>query len=168
MKRVRFDRWPCSIARAADLVGDAWTLLILREAFYGVRRFDQFEAELGIGRNILSRRLDRMVKERLLERAPYQARPRRFEYRLLPRGRALFPVLMALFRWGDDWLAGEQGPPIDLVHRRTGRPLRPRVVDEGTGAEIALEDVRARPGAGFPAALLATAPVRRRFRLPPS
>jgi DNA-binding HxlR family transcriptional regulator len=167
VKRTRFHRWPCSIARAADLVGDAWTLLILREAFYGVRRFDRFEAELGIGRNILARRLDRMVRERLLERVPYQERPRRHEYRLLPRGRALFPVLMALFRFGDEWLAGEEGPPIALVQRRTGRPVRPRVVDEETGAELGLEDVRAVPGPGFPPDLLRTGKVRRRFRLPP-
>jgi DNA-binding HxlR family transcriptional regulator len=153
------------VARAVDLVGDAWTLLILREAFYGLRRFDQLEAALGIGRNILARRLDRMVAEGLLEKVRYQERPVRHEYQLLPRGRALFPVLMALHRWGSDWAAGPEGPPVRLVDRRTGQPVRPVLVDEATGLPVTPERVRARPGPGFPRALLADQPVRRRFRL---
>ena len=165
MKKTRFDRWPCPVARAVDQAGDAWTLLILREAFYGQRRFDQFEEALGIGRNILARRLERMVENGLLERVPYQPRPLRHEYQLLPRGRALFPVLMALLRWGNDWAAGPEGPPVTLVDRRTGQPVQPVLVDEATGHPVTPERVRARPGPGFPGALLEEEPVRRRFRL---
>jgi DNA-binding HxlR family transcriptional regulator len=165
MKRTRFDRWPCPVARAVDQVGDAWTLLILREAFYGLRRFDQFEETLGIGRNILTGRLGRMVEAGLLERVPYQQRPLRHEYQLSRRGRALFPVLMALFRWGEEWASGDEGPPITMVDRRSGRPVRPVLVDEETGLAITPERVRARPGPGFPRALLDEGPVQRRFRL---
>jgi len=166
VKKTRFDQWPCPVARAIDQVGDAWTLLILREAFYGLRRFDQLEEALGIGRNILARRLDRMVEAGLLERVPYQQRPVRHEYQLLPRGRALFPVLMALLRWGNDWAAGPEGAPITLVDRRTGQPVQPVLVDEATGVPVTPERVRAQPGPGFPRALLEEEPVRRRFRLP--
>jgi DNA-binding HxlR family transcriptional regulator len=168
VKKTRFDRWPCPVARAIDLVGDAWTLLLLREAFYGVRRFDQLEAALGIGRNILSRRLDRMVAGGLLERVRYQQRPVRHEYQLLPRGRALFPVLMALQRWGADWTSGAEGAPVVLVDRRTGQPVRPLLVDEVSGGPLTPERVRAHPGPGFPPALLEDAAVRRRFRLDPA
>jgi DNA-binding HxlR family transcriptional regulator len=167
VKRTRFDRWPCPVARAVDLVGDAWTLLILREAFYGLDRFDQLEEALGIGRNILARRLGRMVEAGLLERVPYQQRPLRHEYRLLPAGRALFPVLMTLFRWGEDWASGPEGPPVTMVDRRTDLRVRPVLVDEATGAPVTPERVRARPGPGFPPALLAEAAARRRFRLGP-
>ena len=165
MKKTRFDHWPCPVARAVDQVGDAWTLLILREAFYGLCRFDEFEEALGIGRNILARRLDRMVEAGLLERVPYQRRPLRHEYRLRPAGRALFPVLMALFRWGEDWATGPEGPPIAMVDRRTGQPVRPVLVDEASGLALSPERVRAQPGPGFPPGLLSEAPVRRRFRL---
>ena len=124
---------------------------MLREAFYGARRFDDFAVRLGIGRNVLTARLKRLVEEGILRAEPYQERPVRNEYRLTDKGRELFGVLAAMIRWGDDWLAGEAGPPVELVDRRTGRLVRPLVVDEGTGQALDPRNLVARPGPGFPA-----------------
>src|SRR3954471_7716368 len=101
MKRTSFATWSCSIARTVELLGDWWTPLVLREAFRGVRRFDDFQESLGIGRNILTQRLQRLVKEGILERRKYQERPPRYEYRLTKKGHELFPVLAAMIHWGD-------------------------------------------------------------------
>ncbi|MFC7648785.1 winged helix-turn-helix transcriptional regulator [Streptosporangium lutulentum] len=105
MKRTPFAEWPCSIARSVDLLGDWWTPLVLREAFYGTRRFDDIQRNLRIGRNILTQRLKRLVEEGMLERVPYQERPKRYEYVLTEKGRDFFPVLAAMMRWGDKWLS---------------------------------------------------------------
>lgn len=163
MRRTRFSDWPCSVARTVDLLGDWWTPLVLREAFYGVRRFDDFHRRLGLGRNILTERLNRLVEEELLAKVPYQERPTRYEYRLTEKGRAFFDVLAAMIRWGDDWLSDEKGPPIALFDRRTGAPIRPRVIDETTGRPIELRHVGIRPGPGFPAERRAQADAEGRF-----
>src|SRR5690606_12333537 len=149
MRRTRFHDWPCSVARTVDLLGDWWTPLVLREAFYGARRFDDF-LELGIGRNILTERLSRLVEEGVFEKVPYQERPTRFEYRLTDKGRALFGVLAAMIRWGDDWLAGEEGPPIELVDRRSGEVVRPSGVGRRTPEPLDPRTLAVRPGPGFP------------------
>lgn len=143
MRRTRFDRWPCPIARATDLVGDWWTPIILRNAFAGQRRFEQFQESLGVPRAILARRLKRLVDEGLLRRACYAERPPRYEYRLTDKGRAFWDVLAALWRFGEDWL-WEPGtePPVQLVDRETDRPVRPVVVDEHTGQRLDLRRVR--------------------------
>ena len=150
MRRTKFDEWPCSIARTTDLLGDWWTPLVLREAFYGARRFDDFVDRLGIGRNVLTARLKRLVDEEIFRIEPYQERPVRNEYRLTDKGRELFGVLAAMIRWGDDWLAGDAGPPIELVDRRTGHVVRPVVIDEQTGEYLDPRNLTARPGPGFP------------------
>lgn len=143
MRRTRFDRWPCPIARATDLVGDWWTPIILRNAFAGQRRFEQFQESLGVPRAILARRLKRLVDEGLLRRERYAERPPRFEYRLTDKGRAFWDVLAALWRFGEDWL-WEPGtePPVQLVDRETDRAVRPVVVDEYTGQRLDLRRVR--------------------------
>src|SRR5205823_10250398 len=94
----------CSIARALELVGERWTLLIVRDAFLGLRRFDEFQASLGIARNVLTDRLNRLVDEGIFERVRYSERPERFEYRLTPKGRDLNVALSALRQWGDTYL----------------------------------------------------------------
>ncbi len=151
MKRTPFAAWPCSIARTVDLLGDWWTPLVLREAFYGVRRFDDFQRTLAIGRNILTQRLRRLVDEGLLERVQYQDRPARYEYVLTDKGRDFFPVLLAMVRWGDRWLADEAGPPIVLRHTTCGRETSARVVCSECGEPLELGQVRASLGPGFPA-----------------
>jgi DNA-binding HxlR family transcriptional regulator len=150
VRRTKFDDWPCSIARTTDLLGDWWTPLVLREAFYGARRFDDFVDRLGIGRNVLTARLKRLVDEDIFRIEPYQERPVRNEYRLTDKGRELFGVLAAMIRWGDDWLAGDAGPPVELVDRRTGHVVRPAVIDEKTGEPLDPRNLTARPGPGFP------------------
>ena len=150
MKRTPFADWPCSIARAVDLLGDWWTPLVLRECYYGVRRFDDFQRSLGIGRNILTQRLKRLVDEGVLERRQYQDRPVRHEYVLTDKGRDFFPVIAAMVRWGDRWLAGEAGPPVVLHHRPCGHDLEAEVVCSQCGEPVELRDVTARLGPGYP------------------
>jgi DNA-binding HxlR family transcriptional regulator len=103
-----------------DLLGDQWTLLVLREAFYGVTRFDQFQLSLGIARNTLTERLDRLVGAGLLTRARYQDKPARYEYLLTDMGADFLPTLVALMRWGDRWLSDESGPPVAVRHTACG------------------------------------------------
>lgn len=137
----------CSIARTLEVVGEWWALLVVREAFYGVRRFDDFQARLGIARNVLSTRLATLVEHGVLERRQYQDHPPRCEYRLTEKGRALFPVMVTLMQWGDRWEAG--GPaPVVLVDRETGHEVDPALVDRTTGEELKLGRLRLRPG-GF-------------------
>lgn len=145
MRRTRFDRAPCPIARTTDLVGDWWTPVLLRNACLGVRRFEDFQRTLGVPRAILAKRLERLVAEGLLAKQPYQERPTRHEYRLTEKGRAFFDVLAAMWRWGEDWLWPEGEPPVELVDRETGRRIRPTVVDEETGERIELRRLRAVP-----------------------
>lgn len=153
MRRTRFFDWPCSIARTVDLVGDWWTPLVMREAFYGARRFEQFHSRLGLSRKVLTQRLDRLVDEGMLERIPYQQRPLRHEYRLTDKGRDFFSVLAAMISWGDRWLASDEGPPIQLRDRTTGAPITPAVVDAATGQPLDVRHVVATPGPGLPAEL---------------
>lgn len=121
MQRTRFADKPCSIARTLDVVGEWWTLLIIRDIFNGLRRFDDLLEHLGISRNILTDRLNTLVERGVLKRARYQERPPRYEYRLTEKGLDLLPVLLLLMRWGDKWLAGEAGTPVTVIHRDCGR-----------------------------------------------
>jgi DNA-binding HxlR family transcriptional regulator len=154
MKRTSFARWPCSIARTVDLLGDWWTPLVLREAFYGVRRFDDFQASLGIGRNILTVRLNRLVNQDLLERHKYQDRPARYEYRLSEKGRDFYPVLAAMVAWGDRWLDRGKGAPVLLRHRSCGKVTHPEVVCSECGEPLTARDMKVEVGPGFPHRLL--------------
>lgn len=151
VKRTDFAGWPCSIARSVDLLGDWWTPLVLREAFLGVRRFDEMQRSLGIGRNVLTQRLRRLVDEGLFERVRYQERPDRYEYVLTDKGRDFYPVLAAMAAWGDRWLAGEDGPPIVLRHKLCGQEMHAEVVCSECGEPLHVRDVRASLGPGFPA-----------------
>lgn len=137
----------CSIAATLEVVGDRWTVLILRDVFRGARRFGELQEGLGIARNLLSDRLSRLVEHGVLEKVPYQQRPLRCEYRLTAKGADLSPALIALMRWGDQWYA-EAGPPVELVHDRCGtrldqRPLCPRCEEPVSPGHI-----RSRPGPG--------------------
>jgi len=139
MRRTRFDRWPCPIARTTDLIGDWWTPLVMREAFLGRRRFEDFQHALGVPRAVLTKRLERLVENGLLTKEPYEEHPPRYEYRLTEKGRAFWDVLAAMWRWGSDWLWGDKGPPIAMFDRETAQEVRPVVIDENTGHRL---DVR--------------------------
>jgi DNA-binding HxlR family transcriptional regulator len=153
VKRTEFADWPCSIARSVDLLGDWWTPLVLREAFLGLRRFDDMQRSLGIGRNVLTQRLKRLVDEGMLDRVQYQEKPARYEYFLTDKGRDFYPVLAAMIAWGDRWLSDEEGPPIVLRHSTCGRDTTAVVVCSECGDPIRAKDMRPRLGPGYPADL---------------
>jgi DNA-binding HxlR family transcriptional regulator len=150
VKRTSFANWPCSIARTVDLIGDGWTPMVMREAFYGTTRFDDFERALGIGRHVLSQRLGRLVDAGVLEQRAYQQNPLRHDYLLTEQGRELFPVLAAMMAWGDRWLASADGPPILLRHAKCGHDARAEVVCGDCGEPLELDDVMLHLGPGFP------------------
>jgi DNA-binding HxlR family transcriptional regulator len=155
MKRASFGHMSCPIARSLERVGEWWSILILREAFYGATRFDQFESSLGIAPNMLTRRLKALVEAGLLDRRRYQERPPRYEYVLTDRGRDFRPVLLTLMAWGNRHLAPE-GASVELADPETGTLIDPVVVDRNSGRPLS-EAVRVVPG---PAA---NERVRRRF-----
>jgi DNA-binding HxlR family transcriptional regulator len=145
--RRTYDDQVCSIARTLEVVGERWTLLLLRDAFLGVRRFDEFQAGLGIARNVLADRLGRLVDAGVLERRPYSERPLRHEYRLTDKGRDLWPVLFDLARWGDRHDAPD-GPPVRFVHHGCGGAVDGHRLCERCGAPLEARDVQAEPGPG--------------------
>jgi DNA-binding HxlR family transcriptional regulator len=138
-----------SVGGALALVGERWTLLILREAFFGVRRFGQLARNLDIPRPTLSSRLRTLVDAGVLERVLYARDPDRHEYRLTDAGRDLFGAIVALMRWGDAHLAGPEGPPIVLRHNACGEIADPRLTCQHCGEEIDARNVTPEPGPGF-------------------
>lgn len=143
MRRTRFADDPCPIARTVDLMGDWWTPIVMREAFRGMRRFDDFQKSLSLSRGVLAQRLARLVDEGLLERRLYEERPPRHEYVLTQKGREFYSVLAALWRWGSDWAWPEgESTPFELRSRDTGDIIRPLVVDESTGTPIDVRRIR--------------------------
>lgn len=138
-----------SVGRALALLGERWTMLILRETFFGVRRYGHFARNLKIPRPTLSSRLRTLVDAGLLERVQYAQDPDRYEYRLTDAGRDLFPAIVTLMRWGDAHLAGPEGPPIVLRHNTCGHISDPRLTCQHCGQEIDVHDVTAEPGPGF-------------------
>jgi DNA-binding HxlR family transcriptional regulator len=138
-----------SVSRALALIGDQWTLLILREALFGVRRYGQLARNLGIPRPTLSARLRSLVDSGLLERVPYARDPDRYEYRLTEAGRELFGAAALLMRWGDRYLAGPDGPPIVLRHHACGGVAQPTVTCARCGQEITPYNVTPEAGPGF-------------------
>jgi DNA-binding HxlR family transcriptional regulator len=146
-----YDNQVCSIARALEAIGDRWTMLVIRDAFVGVRRFDEFQQRLGIARNVLTDRLSRLVDEGILEKREYQARPQRFEYRLTAKGVDLFPVLVSLMKWGDRHAPDENGPPMTVVHRDCGGEVDERLLCDRCGEPVNALNAEARqlvPSAG--------------------
>jgi DNA-binding HxlR family transcriptional regulator len=136
----------CSVARALAAIGDAWTLLILRELFLGQHRFEEFQAQTGMAPYLLSRRLAKLAAQGIVTRAPYRQRPARYEYRLTDKGRDLHAVVVALARWGDRWEAGDKGPPLTRVHKSCGQEARPVLACSACGEPVGPYDLRARIG----------------------
>ena len=147
MRRSSFDHMPCPVAQALDLIGDSWNVLILREAFYGSSRFDQFIGRLGIASNVLTRRLRGLVDSGLLERRRYNEHPPRYEYLLTERGRDLRPVLLTLLQWGKRH-AGPAGDTVQLIDTRNDQPVQIALVDAQSGEPIGPQhQIRRRDGA---------------------
>ena len=145
MRRVSFAEMDCSVAQCLEVVGEWWTMLIVRDAFLGIRRFDDFQRRLGISRNILAARLAHLVDHGVLERRRYSERPERFEYALTQRGRDLWPVLTAIREWGDAHAAPD-GPPLELVHRGCDHVARSRLVCDHCGEPLEPGTVTVRGG----------------------
>jgi DNA-binding HxlR family transcriptional regulator len=148
--RFRYSSENCSIHRTLDVVGEKWTLLVLREAFYGVRRFDEFARALGCARNILSARLATLVDEGLLERRPYRepGQRARVEYRLTEKGHELFPVLIALLQWGDRWEGDPEGPAVEIRHRDCGEKVAVTMSCAAGHGPLTVRDIEPVPGSG--------------------
>lgn len=136
----------CSVARALEIVGERWTLPIIRDAFLGLRRFEQFQESLGIARNVLTDRLNRLVEEGILERVRYSERPERYEYRLTPKGRELDLAIMALRQWGDKHVS--EKPPRLLRRKSDKKPVVVAYVSKGADV-LRSDEVESVPGPGL-------------------
>lgn len=150
---------PCSVARTVAVIGDRWTLLILRDAFLKVRRFEEFQERLGVTRHLLADRLRKLVREGVLKKVAYQARPKRFEYRLTEKGLDLHPIIMAIVHWGDVHTAGARGRPLLHRHTHCGKTFDPELTCSECGEHVSARDVSVERGPGLPrgADMLATA-----------
>jgi DNA-binding HxlR family transcriptional regulator len=147
MQRTNFGDMACSIARTMDVVGEPWSPLVLRDVYAGMTRFEQVQADLGISRKVLTERLNHLVDHGVLERRPYDSRPR-FEYLLTAKGAELVDVLMVMVGWGDKWLAGKAGPPVLYRHHSCGEISRVDLRCARCGDPMHSTDVDLLPGPG--------------------
>ncbi|WP_232662961.1 winged helix-turn-helix transcriptional regulator [Pseudonocardia sp. TRM90224] len=148
MTRTSLSDVACSVARATDLFGDAWTALIMRDVLVGISRFDDIAHDLGISRKVLAARLARLVEEGVLVRERYQDQPPREDYHATEKGKELYPVLLALMSWGDKWYAGPAGPPLRVHHDTCGRTTTPVMTCEHCGEPVTIDNTSPRPGPG--------------------
>lgn len=147
MRRTSFEDMNCSIAQCLEAVGDWWTLLIVRDALFGVTRFDDFRTRLGIARNVLTQRLDYLVEQGVMEKEPYQDNPVRYDYKLTEKGRSLWLVVNAMRQWGDTWAAPD-GPPIEAVHKSCGHVMTVEPVCSDCGEHLRGRDIQPVLGPG--------------------
>ena len=138
----------CSIAGALEVVGERWSLLIVRDILLGARRFDELQAHLGIARNVLQTRLERLAQHGVIERRLYQQRPPRHEYVLTEKGLDLWPAIVALMKWGDRYAPPPGGPAVVIEHRGCGGAVDEHRICERCGAKLSARDSRALPGPG--------------------
>jgi len=148
MRRKRFDQMNCGVAQALEAFGDWWTLLIVRDAFFGARRFGDFQRSLGIAKNILSTRLAHLVEHGVFERVDVGSEGERRGYRLTAKGEALLTVLTAMREWSDEWVFGRGNEPVIVRDRRTGRRIAKLRVADADGVPLVRRDLRAVPGPG--------------------
>ena len=139
----------CSVAKALEVIGERWSLLIVRSVMHGNRRFGEMQESLGIARNVLSARLQRLVDEEILERRAYQESPPRYEYFLTQKGLDLWPALIALLNWGDRYSPSPEGPRRLIVHKECGGTVSERGICESCGKLLHARDARPLPGPGL-------------------
>ena len=142
----------CSIARSLEVLGERWTLLVIRDVFNGHRRFDQIRDNLGVARNVLSTRLQTLLDEGILEKRAYQERPLRYEYFLTEKGLDLWPVMISLLHWGDRHLDPGEGPPMLIVHKGCGGTIDDRRICQRCGKALEVREATTQPGPGLEAA----------------
>ena len=150
MQRSSFSDMPCSVARTLDIIGEWWTLLILRDVFYGVRRFEALRSHLGISRKVLTNRLERLTDEEILKKALYQTHPPRYEYRLTKKGLDLLPVLLTIMNWGDQWMSEPGMSPVIFVHKDCGEETTPKLVCSCCGGDLNAHNIYPKAGPGAP------------------
>ena len=148
MKWDTLDEEPCSLSRTIAVVGDRWTLLILRECFLRVRRFEGFQSSLQITRHLLSERLKKLVRFGILRRVPYSEAPKRYEYILTQKGLDLYPIIMAMVHWGDTHMGDERGRPMLHEHKTCGKLFDPVMVCSECGEPLSAKEVHVHPGPG--------------------
>lgn len=148
MGRTRFEAENCAIAQSLDVFGDWWSLLIIRDAFFGLRRFADFQRHLGIARNVLTQRLRHLVEHGIFERVDIGHQGEHFEYRLTAKGDALLPVLTTLREWGDEWVFGEGNEPLLMRDRHSDSIVPKTVVRDQDGEPLSRREIRAAPGPG--------------------
>lgn len=144
----RFDPLNGSIAHVLDIIGEGWSMLIIREAFFGIRRFEEFQRHLGIARNILTSRLKKLCENEILERVPIKEGAKRHEYLLTNKGKELMPLLISLTQWGDKWIYGDGMEPVIFCDREKGLPIDPIRVHAQDGRELRPREVMATAGPG--------------------
>jgi DNA-binding HxlR family transcriptional regulator len=148
MAKNNFDSLNCSLANTLNLIGEGWTILILREVFFGSRRFEEFQQYLGIARNILTARLRKLCENGILERVPIKEGAKRHEYKLTQKGRDLYPALITLTQWGDRWLHQPDGAPVRFLDRATGEDIAEVAIFSKQGRELNERDLALVPGPG--------------------
>ncbi len=148
MLRNDYENQSCSIAGALEVVGERWSLLIVRDILLGLRRFDELQSQLGIARNVLQSRLERLQEHGVIERHPYQQRPLRYEYLLTEKGLDLWPTIVALMKWGDRYTPPEGGPAVIVTHRDCGGTVDEHRICERCGARLKARDAVGLPGPG--------------------
>jgi DNA-binding HxlR family transcriptional regulator len=142
------DPFKRSISHILDIIGEGWSLLIIREAFFGIRRFEEFQSQLGIARNILTARLKKLCQNEILERVPIKEGAKRHEYILTNKGKELMPVLIALTQWGDKWIFGENAEPVILMDRENREPISKIEVLSARGLQLRPREIMVAPGPG--------------------
>ncbi|MBK0869758.1 helix-turn-helix transcriptional regulator [Saccharopolyspora sp. HNM0986] len=147
MQHKSFSEMHCSIAQCLEIVGERWSLLIVRDVFLGTTRFDEIQQRLGISRNILNQRLARLVEHGVVEKIAYSQHPPRFDYKLTAKGRDLWPVITAMRQWGDEHAAPD-GPPMQLIHRDCGEIADAHLICSACGEAIGAGNVKSVPGPG--------------------
>ena len=148
MQRTDFHAMPCSIARTLAVVGEAWTPLILRDIAFGLTKFDEIQRDLGVATNVLTDRLNTLVRNGMVTREPYESRPVRHRYRLTEAGVDFLPVLLSLMRWGDTWAGDDAGEPVTIVHRECGQATHALMVCAACKRPLQASEVAARGGPG--------------------
>ena len=147
-KPEKFDPLRRSVGHILDIIGEGWSILIIREAFLGTRRFEEFQGRLGIARNILTARLKKLCANEILARVPVKEGAKRHEYRLTTKGRDLMPLLISLSQWGDKWVFGKGKEPVIFLDREHGEPIAPVEVYSARGEALRPRDVIVRAGPG--------------------
>ncbi len=146
MRWQQIDTMTCSVARTLSVIGDRWTLLIIRDVLLGIRRFDAIQQDLQVTPHRLSDRLSKLVHDGVLKRVVYEKHPRRFEYQLTEKGFDLYPLIATMTEWGDRWMAGSAGVPMELVHQPCGHTIKPKLICPSCKLKIDAREMSARPG----------------------